>query len=123
MAHAAFSRCFALIIAAGLAGCGWHLRGEIPGTAQARTIYLTGIDRGNPFYGDFSQVLNYSGGIMAASPAKAGAVVNIASARHLRRPITLSAQGRANTFDLTFGCSTKSRAPRARCWCPSRNWK
>lgn len=120
MAHAAFSRCFALIIAAGLAGCGWHLRGEIPGTAQARTIYLTGIDRGNPFYGDFSQVLNYSGGIMAASPAKAGAVVNIASARHLRRPITLSAQGRANTFDLTFRVLYQIQSPKGEVLVPQQ---
>jgi LPS-assembly lipoprotein len=114
------SRCAALALTASLAGCGWHLRGEIPGTAQAKTIYLTGIAPNNPFYGDFAQVLGTSGGTLAQRPSQAGAVVNIASARHLRRPITLSAQGRANTFDLTFRVIYEIQTPKGEVLVPQQ---
>lgn len=37
---------------------------------------------------------------MAAKPGDARAIVNLVRVRHIRRPITLSAAGRANMFDL-----------------------
>jgi LPS-assembly lipoprotein len=114
------SRFAAAALAATLAGCGWHLRGEIPGTAVAKTIYVTGIGHSNPFYGDFAQVLSYSGGTLAQTPGQAGAVVNIASAQHLRRPITLSAQGRANTFDLTFRVIYQIQSPKGEVLVPQQ---
>lgn len=89
-------------LAVALAGCGFHLRGEIPGTPEQKTVYVLGLSRNNPFYGDFAQVLAYSGGRLAQKPAEAGAIINVSLARHERRPITLSSQGRANMFELTF---------------------
>jgi LPS-assembly lipoprotein len=92
----------ALVLAVLQAGCGWHLRGEIPGSKEEKTLFVSGIGPRQPFYNDFTQVLTYSGGTLAKTPGQASAVINIVRAVHERRPITLSKQGRANTFDLTF---------------------
>lgn len=83
-------------------GCGFHLRGELPASSAARTLVLTGIGPSNPFYGDFVQIVSTQGGRLVKKPDEAGGVVNILSARHARRPITLTSGGRANSFDLTF---------------------
>ncbi|GAB6047210.1 hypothetical protein JCM19379_10340 [Methyloparacoccus murrellii] len=83
-----------------LAGCGFHLRGDLPGTPQEKTFFLTGINRSNPVYANFAQSLAAAGGTMAAKPGDARAIVNLVRVRHIRRPITLSAAGRANMFDL-----------------------
>ena len=95
-----------------LAGCGWHLRGELPGTTAEKTLFISGMSSKNPFYNDFNQTLTYSGGSLAKAPSLASAVVHILSANHLRRPITLSQQGRANTFDLTFRVIYEVRTPK-----------
>lgn len=103
MSERTFSRLAAVALTAvSLAGCGWYLRGEIPGSSIAKTLFVQGIGPRNPFYGDFSKVLSYSGGALAKTPSEASAVIHITRAQHDRRPITLSKQGRANTFDLTF---------------------
>ena len=91
-----------LAAAALLAGCGFHLRGEIPGTPESKTFFISGLPANDAFYGDFRRVLGYSGGKITEKPAKAAALVNFFMARHERRPITLSRQGRANMFELTF---------------------
>jgi LPS-assembly lipoprotein len=100
-----------LVAALALAACGWHLRGELPGTVSEKTLFVTGLGPKSPFYGDFVQTLSYSGGTLAQAPAKASAVIHIASAQHIRRPITLSQQGRANTFDLSFRVVYDVRTP------------
>lgn len=113
MARSSLYRIAAVGLAAlSLAGCGFHLRGEIPGTAESKTLFISGISTRNSFYGDIAQVLSYSGGTLATAPAKAGAVVNVTLARHERRALTLSGQGRANTFDLTFRVVYDVRSPK-----------
>jgi LPS-assembly lipoprotein len=113
MARSSLYRIVAVgLVALLVAGCGFHLRGEMPGTAESKTLFLTGLSNRTSFYGDLVQVLGYSGGILAAAPAKAGAVVNVTLARHERRALTLSGQGRANTFDLTFRVIYDVRSPK-----------
>jgi len=95
-----------------LAGCGFHLRGDIPGSTQEKTLFLSGVSKGNSFYTDFNKSLIAGGGIMAAKPAGASAIINVTTVRHLRRPITLSAVGRANMFDLTFRVIYEVQTPK-----------
>jgi LPS-assembly lipoprotein len=85
-----------------LAGCGFRLRGEAAGSAPDAAVQITGIGQGNPFYADFVQELSNSGGRLAQKRDQARAIVNVQLARHERRALTLSSQGRANTFDLNF---------------------
>jgi len=68
----------------------------------AKTLYIEGMGSGDPFVSEFSQILSYSGGSLAASPSQAGAIIHIVKARQERRPIGLSKQGRANLFDLSY---------------------
>jgi LPS-assembly lipoprotein len=103
-----------------LAGCGWHLRGEIPGSTADKTLFISGIGPRQPFYGDFTQALTYSGGFLAKTPKQASAVVHIVRAIHERRPITLSKQGRANTFDLTFRVLYDIRTPKGEVLVPQQ---
>lgn len=94
------------VVCAGLAlllsACGFHLRGSIARDSLAKTIFVEGDTRFEAFSGEFNQLLRSSGGTLAASSAGAGAIVHILRTRQERRPITLSGQGRANTYDLVF---------------------
>lgn len=91
-----------LVMLMTLGGCGFHLRGEIPGDKKEKTLFVTGLSHSSPFYATFTQSLQVAGGYLAPKAADARAVIQIQSARHLRRPIALSSVGRANLFDLTF---------------------
>jgi LPS-assembly lipoprotein len=91
-----------LVILALASGCGFHLRGDIPGTAKEKTLLMTGVSRDNPFYRSFVQNLTTGGGTLASKPQDASAIISVVKVAHIRRPITLSAAGRANMFDLTF---------------------
>jgi LPS-assembly lipoprotein len=103
MAKRSFGKASVLAIcAAMLSACGFHLRGALPSNMIAKTIFVEGLGHGDPFLQEFSQILSYSGGSIAASPSQAGAVIHIVRARQDRRPIGLSKQGRANLFDLSF---------------------
>lgn len=110
----------AILAALWLTGCGWHLRGDIPGASEAKNLFITGIGASNPFYGDFTQVLGYSGGKLAKAPSLASAVVHIAQAMHERRSITLNKQGKSNTFDLTFRVIYDIRTPQGEILVPSQ---
>lgn len=91
-----------LALLAFLAGCGFHLRGEIPGSKAEKTLMISGISPGNPFYKDLVDKLTTAGGYQAKSPKEAAANIHISKARHVRRPITLNSVGKANMFDLNF---------------------
>ena len=91
-----------VLLALLLPACGFHLRGSLPASGAAKSIVIQGISRNHPFYQNFSQVLSYSGGWLVDKPEQASVVIQISRARHERRPITLSKQGLANTFDLSF---------------------
>ena len=103
-----------------LAGCGWHLRGAIAGDSGAKNLFVSGIGASNPFYGDFTQILGYSGSTLAKAPSLASAVVYISQAMHERRPITLNKQGKSNTFDLTFRVVYDIRSPRGEILVPTQ---
>lgn len=103
-----------------LAACGFHLRGNIQQDSLARSIYVEGDTRYDAFTGEFTQLLATSGGILAHSQNDAGAVIHIARARLERRPITLSKQGRANTYDLVFRMEYDVMTPKGEILLPNQ---
>jgi LPS-assembly lipoprotein len=114
-------RLLPLLLALGLAsGCGFHLRGDLPGTTQEKTLFMSGIASSNPLYVNFAHSLNTAGGTLAKKPAEATAIVNVVKVAHLRRPITLSAVGRANMFDLTFRVIYEVQNPKGDVLIPER---
>lgn len=93
----------ALLVLIGLlAACGFHPRGGLPDQVKDKTIAMTGIGPNVNLYNLFVQRLKIAGGKFTDKSADAAAVVNILKQRHIRRPITLSAVGRANMFDLNY---------------------
>ena len=89
-----------LLLAATLAGCGFHLRGSMPGSTKDKTFIVTGASSRNPVYASFATALQTAGGSITKNPAQASGIIEIVRTKQIRRPITLSAAGRANTFDL-----------------------
>jgi len=93
----------ALLVLIGLlAACGFHPRGGLPDQVKDKTIAMTGIGPNVNLYNLFVQRLKIAGGKFTNKSADSAAVVNILKQRHIRRPITLSAVGRANMFDLNY---------------------
>lgn len=93
----------ALLILIGLLGaCGFHPRGGVSDSIKDKPIAITGIGPSVNLYNLFVQRLRVAGGKFTNKSADAAVVVNILKQRHIRRPITLSAVGRANMFDLNY---------------------
>ena len=115
-----FQRMAAACLLIASAGCGYHLRGDIPGTAQEKTLLITGVSKTNPLYVAFVQDLASRGGTMATQSASASAIINVIRAYHIRRPITLSAAGRANMFDLTFRVVYEVQSPKGEILIPEK---
>ena len=85
-----------------LVACGFHPRGGLPDNVKDKKIAMTGIGPNVNLYNLFVQRLKIAGGKFTNTSGNAVAVVNILKQRHIRRPITLSAVGRANMFDLNY---------------------
>lgn len=90
------------VLVLSLSACGFHLRGSISQGSLAKSVFVEGDAHYEAFTGEFNDLLAHSGGTLAPTASDAGAVIHIVRARHERRPITLSKQGRANTYDLIF---------------------
>ncbi|MEY4684077.1 MAG: hypothetical protein RLZ25_536 [Pseudomonadota bacterium] len=91
-----------LVLIGLLTACGFHLRGGLPDSIKDKPIAITGIGPSVNLYGLFVQRIKTAGGKFTNKTADAAVVVNILKQRHIRRPITLSAVGRANMFDLNY---------------------
>lgn len=109
-----------LVLLALMTGCGFHVRGDLPGTAHEKTLMMTGTGRGSPFYTNFTQALTVGGGTLAGKAADAAAIVNVIKVAHIRRPITLSSTGRANMFDLTFRVIYEVQTPKGAILIPEK---
>jgi outer membrane lipopolysaccharide assembly protein LptE/RlpB len=105
-------RTFLLLALIGpLVACGFHTRGDLPANIKDKPIAIIGNTQGAGGSGTAiasnidaqlkAQIVK-NGGTVAAKVADAAVVINIVRARHIRRPITLSAVGRANMYDLNY---------------------
>jgi LPS-assembly lipoprotein len=96
-------RLLSLLVFIGLfTACGFHPRGGLSESIKDKTIALTGIGPSVNLYNLFVQRLKTAGGKFTNTSAEASVIVRILKQRHIRRPITLSAVGRANMFDLNY---------------------
>ena len=91
-----------LVLMGWVTACGFHPRGGLPDNVKDKTIAMTGIGSNVNLYNRFVKQLITAGGKFTDKTANAAAVVNILKQRHIRRPIALSAVGRANMFDLNY---------------------
>lgn len=97
------SRRFLLVLLLStLSGCGFHLRGQIDLPERAKVVYLEGVDRGQPFSQQLTELLGFAGGRVTNDRNEAGSVLHVIHSRHERRQISLSRAGKANAFDLIY---------------------
>lgn len=85
-----------------LSGCGFHLRGEVDLPERAKVVYFEGVDRGQPFSQQLTELLSFAGGRVTNDRNQAGSVLHVLRIRHERRQISLSRAGKANAFDLIY---------------------
>lgn len=90
------------LLAVGLGGCGYHLRGQVDLPQQAKVVYLEGVGRGQPFAQQLTELLAFAGGRVTTDRNQAGSVLHVLRALHERRQVSLSRAGKANAFDLTY---------------------
>ena len=119
MSMKAFSRTLLMAALVAISGCGFHMRGQVPGTEKDKTVMVTGMTTGS-VYANYAGHLNNIGGKITKKPSEAVAVLNIVSTKHIRRPITLSSIGRANMFDLTFRVIYDIKSPKGEVLVPER---
>lgn len=94
----------ALFIAAGLllTACGYHLRGHIDLPDRAKVVYLEGVDRGQVFGQQFTELLGFAGATVTNDRNQAGSVLHVMRAQHERRQMALNRAGKANAFELIY---------------------
>lgn len=95
-------RVLLMVLASGVAGCGYHLRGRVDLPARAQVVYLKGIAPGQPFGTEFTELLSFAGGRVTSKPMEAGSVFQVIRGIHQRRQISLSKAGKANGYNLTY---------------------
>lgn len=102
----------ALLGTALLSGCGYHLRGQVDLPDRAKVVYLEGLDRGQPFSQQLTELLGFAGGRITDDRNQAGSVLHVRRAMHERRQISLSRAGKANAFDMIYRIEYEVATPK-----------
>jgi len=106
-----------LVLAAGLAGCGFRLRGDV--TYDFSTLYVTGPPAA-PILIELKRTLENSGEArLAAAPADAQAILEITSVVDDKGVLSLSSGGRVREYVLTKRVSFNVHDAAGRDWLPA----
>ncbi len=95
----------ALLAAAGallLAGCGFHLRGDLTGdlAPELARVQVTGADR--DLVARLTEALAQRGAVVVAGSAADAAVINLSAARFQRAALTTDSAGRTSAYALSY---------------------
>lgn len=86
-----------------LAGCGFHLRGEISVAPQMKNLYVQGISQYSDFGIELRRSLESQGITVAENPASASAILVLAKPLYNRRLLSVSAQsGKVAEYELNY---------------------
>ena len=91
-----------LLLAATLAGCGFHLRGSTPDTQLAFASVYLDVPKGSPIERDLRSALR-TGETQLASDAKSAPVtLRMLSQAQEKKVLTLNAEGKVREYSLTY---------------------
>ncbi|HET9330692.1 MAG TPA: LPS assembly lipoprotein LptE [Steroidobacteraceae bacterium] len=90
------------MLAALLAGCGFHLQGRAPLPASVKAPYLEAPDRQSDFIQNLRRALLSNGAQLAQERDKASAVVSILRDNVTRRVLSVSATNQPNEYEVTY---------------------
>lgn len=85
-----------------LAGCGFHLEGQVPLPQPIRRPYIQAPDEQSDFVQSLRRQMLISGAHPVDSPAQASAVVDILYDNVTPRVLSVSAQNRPTEYQLTY---------------------
>jgi len=88
----------ALIVAAGLAGCGFHLRGDVDYAFS--TVYV-GAPVATPFVVELRRTLEGGGTKLAETAAAAQVILDLSTVADDKQVLSLSGGGRVREYQLT----------------------
>jgi LPS-assembly lipoprotein len=91
-----------LAMLAALAGCGFHLQGNAPLSAQVKKPYLEAADRQSDFVQSLRRSLLSNGAHLQQSKADSTAVVSILKDSFSRRVLSVSATNQPNEYEITY---------------------
>jgi LPS-assembly lipoprotein len=94
--------CAALLVLAGVSGCGFHLQGSAPLPEGGRNVYISAADELTPFAVALRQALERSGARIAPSAAAADTVLRIARDRGGRRVLSVSASNTPQEYEIFY---------------------
>lgn len=83
-----------------LAGCGYHLRGDVALPEGLRHAYLEGASI--PLREQIGRLLRRDAGQLVNSPEQAGVVIKVYGEQSSQRVLSLSARGRSNELELYY---------------------
>jgi LPS-assembly lipoprotein len=90
------------ILAASLAGCGFHLEGRNPLPESMKTAYVQAADMQTDFAQSLRKALLTSGARPPGEKRTASSVVNILKDDVVRRTLSVSAQNKPNEYEITY---------------------
>jgi LPS-assembly lipoprotein len=94
--------CLVLLGAGLVAGCGFHLRGDVELSARMRTPHLEAGDHYTPFYAELEQALVGAGASLSPSGQSASAIVHILSDETGRKVLTISARNTPQEYEVFY---------------------
>jgi len=106
----------AFAVAASLAGCGFHLRGEL--AYPFSTVYIN-APAGSPFAFELRRTLEGTGAHVTDTAAKAEVTLDIASVADDKQVLSLSGGGRAREYALTKRVSFALHDSTGHDWLPA----
>lgn len=100
----------ALLLAATLAGCGFHLRGSGPGSSLPFTSIYLGFPETSPLGVELRRNIRAGGGtVVATEPSSAQAVLEVLGETRDKVILSLNAQGRVREYALTYALRFRVR--------------
>ena len=95
-------RAASLLAALVLAGCGYHLRGQVPLPAVVATPYIEAGDRYTPLYAALDERLRAAGAQPAADAASASAVIRLHVDDTGRDLLSVTADNKPGEYEVYY---------------------
>jgi len=99
-------RLLMLVSALALAGCGFHLRGQV--AMPFNTVYIKTETPGTPFINSLRRKLEINNVVIAESAGEADVILDIVNESSSKQVLSLGADGRVNEFRLGFHVSLRA---------------
>lgn len=93
-------RLVALLLVTVLAGCGFHLRGDVALASVLEDTYLKSKEPYSGISAALRNTLQSAGARLVSDPAQASAVLHVISSRSLRRVLSVGSGGKASEYEL-----------------------